>query len=169
MRNENAAVNRIDFNAVKEANTRVGANVTIVTEPRVETGYFAAEFGRPAGGSVVMAAPGNVMAAWHAELFGSHQNSVFNARTFFQVGGVKPSHHNSHGARVAGQLGKSTWLTANLSQRKIRGMVNGNVLVPLADERTPLTTNPAIRALVQRFLNAYPLSFPTGRTSTCAP
>ena len=46
MRNENAAVNLIDFNAVKEANTRVGANVTIVTEPRIETSYFAAEFGR---------------------------------------------------------------------------------------------------------------------------
>ena len=160
MRNENAAVNRIDFNAVKEANTRVGANVTIVTEPRIETGYFAAEFGRPAGGSVVMAAPNNGMAAWHAELFGSHQNSVFNARTFFQVGGVKPSHRNSYGARVTGQMGKSTWLTANVSQQKIRGMVNGNVLVPLADERTPLATSPALRALVQRFLNAYPTELP---------
>lgn len=159
MRNENAAVNRIDFNAIKEANTRVGANITIVTEPRVDTGYFAAEFGRPAGGAPVLAAPSKVT-AWHGESFWTHQNSVFNARTFFQVGGVKPSRRNSYGARVTGELTKSTWLTAIVSQQKIRGMVNGNVLVPLADERTPLTTDPALRALVTRFLNAYPAELP---------
>lgn len=159
MRNENNAVNRIDFNAVKEANQRVGATITIVTEPRVETGFFAAEFGRPAGASPVLGAPAKI-ASWHGEAFGFHQNSVFNARTFFQVGGVKPSHRNSYGVRTTGQMGKSTWLTANVSQQKIRGMVNGNVLVPLAGERTPLATDPAVRALVQRFLDAYPTELP---------
>ena len=39
-------------------------------------------------------------------------------------------------------------------------MVNGNVLVPLASERTPLTTDPAARAIVQRFLDAYPAQLP---------
>ena len=39
-------------------------------------------------------------------------------------------------------------------------MVNGNVLVPLADERTPLASDPAARALIQKFLNAYPNELP---------
>lgn len=159
MRNENAAVNRIDFNAVKEANQRVGASVAIITEPRVDAGYFAAEFGRPAGGAAVLGAPSRIT-DWHGELFHSHQNSILNARTFFQVGSVKPSRRNSYGGRLTGALGKSTWLTVNLSQQKIRGMVNGNVLVPLAEERTALTSDPALRPLVQRFLNAYPTELP---------
>ena len=45
-------------------------------------------------------------------------------------------------------------------QRKIRGMVNGNVLVPLAEERIPLATDPATRSIVQRYLNAYPNVLP---------
>jgi hypothetical protein len=39
-------------------------------------------------------------------------------------------------------------------------MVNGNVLVPLAEERTPLTTDPETRAAVQKFFNAYPAALP---------
>ena len=38
--------------------------------------------------------------------------------------------------------------------------MNGNVLVPKADERTPLTTDPATRAIVMRFLAAYPAELP---------
>ena len=39
-------------------------------------------------------------------------------------------------------------------------MVNGNVLVPLPSERTPLATDPALRAYVQLILNAYPDEVP---------
>jgi hypothetical protein len=34
--------------------------------------------------------------------------------------------------------------------------VNGNVLIPLPGERTPLATDPAVRAIVQQMLDAYP-------------
>jgi hypothetical protein len=39
-------------------------------------------------------------------------------------------------------------------------MVNGNVLVPLASERTPLTSDPRVREIVSRFLGAYPGALP---------
>ena len=39
-------------------------------------------------------------------------------------------------------------------------MVNGNVLVPLAAERTPLTPDPALRTVILRFLGAYPAQLP---------
>jgi hypothetical protein len=159
MRNENVAINPIDNNAIKEANTRIGTTTTLITEPRIESGYYATEFGRPAGASVALGPPPRP-APWHGEFFGSHQNSLLNARAFFQVGDVKPSRRNHYGGRASGSLGKTTSLAANVEQRKVRGMVNGNVLVPLADERTPLATDPAVRAYVQRLLDAFPGELP---------
>jgi hypothetical protein len=159
MRNENVAVNRIDNNAIREANNRSGATTTVISEPRVESVYFAGEFGRPATGTYALAAPAK-LDGWHGEAFEFHQNSVFNSRTFFQVGSVQPARRNNYGGRVSGNLGADTALTLNASQRAIRGMVNGNVLVPLANEKTPLATDPAVRALVSRWLAAYPNELP---------
>jgi hypothetical protein len=51
-------------------------------------------------------------------------------------------------------------LFVEASQQKIRGSVNGNVLVPKPDERTPLTSDPVIRPIVARFLAAYPKELP---------
>jgi len=45
-RNENVQVNRIDNDAIKEANIRLGDNVTIVSEPPVELNHYATEHGR---------------------------------------------------------------------------------------------------------------------------
>ena len=158
-RNENVPLYRIDNDVIKDANVRLGSRYTIVSEPPVEANHFAAEHGRPAGAAIALR-PSAPLTGWHGELFESHQNSVFNARTYFQVGGVKPSHQNAYGGRVTGPLGKLARFTANASQRKIRGMVNGNVLVPLLSERTPLTTDPAAREIVARFLAAYPAEAP---------
>lgn len=158
-RNENVAIWFIDTNAVKEANIRVGTTATAVVEPLAETQYFAAEHGRPAS-EVLMLKPAAAPSNWHGEGFWSHQNSVLNARTFFQVGSVKPSHKNFYGGRLTGLLPRLGAVTATFSQGSIRGMINGNVLVPLANERTPLATDPAVRAIVQRFLDAYPTDLP---------
>ncbi|MBS1824805.1 MAG: TonB-dependent receptor [Acidobacteria bacterium] len=158
-RNENVAVNRIDKDVLKEANVRLGVNYAIVPLAPVETSLYASEVGRPGGElSVLRAAP--IASRWHADLFANHQNSVFNARTFFQAGPVKPSRQNNYGGRFTTHVRGLGDITANFNQRKIRGMVNGNVLVPLANERTPTATDPALRALVQRFLNAYPNELP---------
>jgi hypothetical protein len=158
-RNQNVPVFQIDNEAIKEANIRLGNTITIVSEARVETSHYATEHGRPAAEQVWLAAPSSAP-GWHAEWFESHLNGAFNARTFFQVGEVLPSRGNVYGARFTGDLGRFGQLTWNGSQRKIRGVVNGNVLVPLANERTPLATDPATRALVTRFLAAYPGQLP---------
>lgn len=158
MRNENVQVNRIDTDAVKEANIRLGTNVTVVTLAPVETNYYTAEHGRPPGepGVLSTATPFN---GWHGELFEFHQNSVFNARTFFQVGPVQPSRRNFYGGRFTGATPLGD-LTGAFSQRKVRGMVNGNVLAPLATERIPLTTDPVLYGIVSRYLAAYPEATP---------
>ncbi len=159
-RNENVIVYMIDTNAIKEANIRVGSSTTVVAEPRVESQYFATEHGA-APSSTPGLRPQTAPAGLHGDASYSHQNSVFNARTFFQAGGVKPSHRNLTSGRLTGPMpGIPVFWTATYSQRDIRGMVNGNVLVPLANERTPLATDPATRAIIQRYLDAFPNELP---------
>jgi len=158
-RNENIQVNRIDNDAIKEANIRLGANVTILTEIPAQDGYYAAEHGRPPARLPLLSSHSQPP-EWHGELYQLHQNSVFNARTFFQVGPVQPSRRNGYGWRSAGRAGFLGHLSLSAGQRKIRGMVNGNVLVPLAHERTPLAQDPAVRAIIARWLQAYPPDLP---------
>ncbi len=158
-RNENIQVHRIDNDAIKEANIRLGANVTFLAEIPATANFYAADHGRPAAELPLVAAR-STQPEWHGELYQWHQNSVFNARTFFQVGPVKPSRRNHYGWRATGSAGALGHLTLGGGQRKIRGMVNGNVLVPLAGERTPLATDPAVRALISRWLEAYPPELP---------
>lgn len=159
-RNENVAVFLIDTNAVKESNIRIGATPTAVSEATVESQWFAAEHGRPAS-EILRLRGAQTPGGWHGNVYYDHQNSVMNARTFFQVGGVKPSRRNQFGIRTAGLLpGGKAALTASFGQNHVRGMVNGNVLVPLATERTPLTTDPALRAMIGRYLQAFPNELP---------
>ena len=61
---------------------------------------------------------------------------------------------------LAAPLWGGAFLSLDGSQQKIRGSVNGNILVPEPGERTPLATDPATRAIVERFLSAYPLAAP---------
>ncbi|MCX6628006.1 MAG: TonB-dependent receptor, partial [Candidatus Solibacter sp.] len=79
---------------------------------------------------------------------------------FFQAGAVKPARENQFGGAFASPLWHGATLSIDVVKQKIRGSVNGNVLVPRADERTPLATDPALRNVVQRFLDAYPADLP---------
>src|SRR5262245_6463179 len=87
--NESVAVYQIDNNAVKEMNIRVGTRATVSQFNSFESTHFAAEHGQPASDSLLLPSV-TTRDGWHSELFANHQNSVFNARTFFQVGPVLP-------------------------------------------------------------------------------
>ncbi|MEB2360201.1 MAG: TonB-dependent receptor [Bryobacteraceae bacterium] len=158
-RNENVAIYQIDNNAVKESNIRLGSRATVVTDAPVEVSYYATEHGQSAS-ELVFLAPVPAPSIWHGELYHSHQNSIFNARTFFQVGPVMPSRRNFYGGRFTSTVPVLGALTVTADQRKVRGMVNGNVLVPLASERQPLTEDPQLRRIISRFLEAYPNQLP---------
>ncbi len=157
-RNENVSFNLIDNNALKELNVRMGTTATIVEEFRPERNYFGVEFGnRPA--AVVHVAPAGV-SAFHGSLYESHNNSLCSARSFFQVGAVQPARENDYGFNLGAPVWRGATLSLDGSRQKLRGSVNGNVLVPLPSERAPLTTDPALRPVVERFLNAYPRQLP---------
>ena len=160
-RNENVEITLIDNNVLKELNIRIGTTATIVQEFDADKGYFGREFGGQPSRQVHLAS--SRASRLHGNLYESHNNSLFSARSFFQVGDVKPARVNDYGF----QLGSPLWRGANFSvdgsQQRNRGSVNGNVLVPRPDERTPLATDPETRAFVSRILESYP-DIPPNRT-----
>jgi hypothetical protein len=160
-RNENVHFNLIDNNAVKEMNIRLGVTATLVQPFRAEQNQFGAEFGAPAPPSPHQSAIRTQN--FRGSAYWSHNNSLFSARSFFQVGAVQPARDNDYGFQFGLRLWHGASLAAEANQNRIRGVVNGNVLVPRADERTPLSTDPAVRSVVERYLRAYPAQ-PPNRT-----
>ena len=157
-RNQNIQVNLIDNQALTEALGRQGVTVIPITEFSAVRGNYAAEFGGM--GSDLRVVGADRRSAYHGEIYDSLQNSVFNARTFFQVGPVQPSKRNQYGFRVGGPLGDRLSFVFSGEETRESGFVNGNLLVPLPEERTPTATDPAVNALLSRWLAAYPDELP---------
>ena len=157
-RNENVQFNLVDNNSLKELNIRLGTTATIVEEFRINQGYFGTEFGNSPA-PVIHASPA-IGPALHGDLFWDHNNSVFSARSFFQVGGVRPARENLYGGSLMLPVWEGSFLTLGGSQNKVRGNVNGNVLIPLPEEREPLTDDPELAPIIQGLLNAYPTGPP---------
>ncbi len=157
-RNENVSLTLIDNNVLKELNLRMGTTATLIREFEPERKYFGKEFGGAPSGPLHVSSPSS--SGVHGDLNWTHGNSIFSARSFFQVGKVQPSRSNDYGATVTSPLWSGAHLTLNGGQRKLRGQVNGNVLVPGADERTPTTTDPAKLEIVNAILGSYPNELP---------
>jgi hypothetical protein len=157
-RNENIPFNLVDNNALKELNVRLGTTATIIREFRTVNGYFGAEFGNAPVPAI--ASPVRPRSGSHGRVHVAHVNSATSARSFFQVGRVKPARENDYGFALGVPMRNRTQLFLEAGQNKQRGSVNGNVLVPRADERAPLSADPEVRTLVARFLAAYPLELP---------
>jgi hypothetical protein len=157
-RNENVQFNLIDTNTVKELNVRLGTTATIIEEFRADRTFFGSEYGNRAQPPLHLpAARGSGI---HGSLLARHGNNVFGARSFFQVGDVQPARENEYGITLAAPLWKAARFSIEGGQQKLRGNVNGNVLVPHASERTILATDPAVRALLERWLRGYPAQAP---------
>ena len=165
-RNENVRITLVDNAVQRELNERLGGSATIVQEFNVDKDYFGGEFGGSPS-STLHLAPKSA-GAFHGNIFEMHNNSVVSARSFFQVGSVKPSRSNNYGFVFGLPIGRSVNLSVDGNQNKVRGNVNGNVLVPKADERTPLDRDPltgepvdqATKDFINRMMGAYPNELP---------
>ncbi len=160
-RNENVQFNLVDNNAQKELNQRIGITASFVQEFSPDRNYFGAEFG-PTAPWTVLQTP-SFKDSWHGNLNWSHLNSLTSARAFFQVGGVQPARDNNFAAALSGKLWRGASLTWDGGIQALRGVVNGNILAPLPSERTPLATEPRLRAIVTSILDSYP-NIPPNRT-----
>ena len=172
-RNPNIFIYRIDLNDIRNRLTVArGADPQYIPEFRAEQNYFGAEFGAPLS-SFELVRPRPSAPQWHGSIFGLHQNSVLNARNFFNVGPLKASRSTSYGASGSGPL-RSEKLSGLLqySQSLTSGFVNGNVLVPLLTERTPQSSDPRKNAVIASLLTAYPGEAPNlanGQLNSNAP
>ena len=157
-RNENVQLTLVDNNVLKEINVRMGTSATIVRDFDVGGSYFGSEFGTPPARQIHLdPVPDPQM---YGELYETHGNSLFSARSFFQVGDVQPARTNSYGLRFLIPSPRGPALAMEAGQQKNRGNVNGNVLVPRPDERTPLASDPALRAVVAKILDSFPAEAP---------
>src|SRR6476620_6443029 len=86
-RNENVQFNLIDNNALKYLNIRLGTNATIATEFSPEKKYFGTEFGSAPVGQIHLKSSKSPD-DFHGGISFTRSDSLFNARSFFQVGGV---------------------------------------------------------------------------------
>lgn len=153
-RNENVRLTLIDNNVLKELNKRMGATATIIKEFRVDQSYFGNEFGgRP---SPPLHLRPSRASATHGNVYWGHNNSILSARSFFQDGDVQPARTNDYGFTLGVPLWEGAGLTLNGSQRKLRGQVNANVLVPTAEERKVLTSDPEKRKIIDSIFDAFP-------------
>lgn len=158
-RNENVQFNQIDNNVQKELNIRLGTTATITPVFEAQRSYFGGEFGTaPTAPPHLTGRP--AISGFHGAAQWSHNNSIFSARSFFQAGGVKPARENDYGFNTVFHATGIGSFTLEANQQKLRGFVNGNALVPIAADRRIETTDPAVRALLERWLRAYPREAP---------
>ena len=158
-RNQNIQINLVDTQALMESLDRQGAQVSPVAEFSATRQNYAAELGGLGPSPRIVR--GTRQDSYHGELYGTHNNNRLNARTFFQVGPVLPSRRNQYGFRFGGPLASDrlSFLVTGEETRE-SGFVNDNVLVPLPSERVSTATDPEVRALVQKWLAAYPEELP---------
>ena len=121
-RNENVQFNLIDNNALKELNVRLGSSATVTRVFQPEFRYFGTEFGnRPTG--PIHLSPASRSRDFYGGISFTHSNSIFSARSFFQVGSVKPAHENNYGF-VAGlglwRASHAGWLRTKTSGQRER-------------------------------------------------
>ena len=165
-RNENVRITLVDNAVQRELNERLGASATIIQDFSAETSYFGSEIGSPPAATLHQVHVGTPRV--HGRIHETHNNSVFTARSFFQVGSVRPARSNDYGFQVLVPLARGAAFSLEGAQTRTRGYVNGNVLVPRAGERAPLDRDPVTgqpvdqptRAFVNRMLSAYPDELP---------
>lgn len=170
--NPNVFVVKLDTNEIQRQLKRRGARIPLIREFRSQENYYGATYGYPLR-EIEYARPRALLQGFHGTLYESHQNSAWNARSFFTVGKLKPWRRNQLGATAGGPL-FSDKLSFNSAWSQLWdvGFVNGNIRVPLPKERIPLSSDPEIREMIAALLEGYPaeepnLCPPTASSRTC--
>src|SRR5579871_2253237 len=159
-RNPNIFIYRIDLNDLRNLLTLFrGPNPTYIPEFRADENYFGAQYGAALLGFQPLR-PRTLLQQWHGSASATPQNSVLNARNFFNVGPLLPSRITSYDLATGGPVTSKLSLVLDFGQVFNSGLVNGNLQVPLASERAPLATDAQTRAIISDLLAAYPSQLP---------
>ena len=71
----------------------------IFSEFQIDERYFGKEFGGSPRKQIHL--PRSAASDFHGRLYWGHNNSLFSARSFFQVGDVQPARNNDYGVSVS--------------------------------------------------------------------
>ena len=158
--NPNVFVVKLDTNEIQRQLGRRGARVQFMREFRSQENYYGATYGYPMR-AIDFAKPRTPLTRFRGTLYESHQNSALNARSFFTVGKLKPWRRNQYGATAGGPL-FSDKLSSDFAWSQLRdtGFVNGNIQVPLPEERRPLSSDPEENGFIAALMGAYPAEEP---------
>lgn len=159
--NPNIFVFKIDQNELRNRLQTVrGADPQYVPDLTADQNYFGAEYGAPVMKFEPMRSR-QIAKEWRGTAVGFLQNSALNARNFFNVGPLLPSRSLSYSLTGGGPLlSRKASLLLQLGHSHTSGWVNGNVQEPQAFERTALSSDPQVNAVVTGILSAYPLQLP---------
>ena len=154
--NPNVFVVKLDTNEIVRQLVRRGARLQLTREFRSQENSYGATYGFPLR-RIEFSRPRALLAGFHGSVYEYHQSSALNARSFFTVGKLKPSRRNQYGATFGGPL-FSDKLSFNSAWSQLResGFVNGNIQVPKKEERTPLSQDPEVKAMIARLLEGFP-------------
>ncbi|MGH9786085.1 MAG: TonB-dependent receptor domain-containing protein, partial [Terriglobia bacterium] len=159
--NPNIFLYRMDLNALRRRLTIVrGTDPQYIGEFLPERNYFGAEYGAPLNEFTLLNRR-SLASRWSYSVAKSLEHSALNARPFFNVGPLRPGRVNQYELSAGGPLTADRFsLTARYAQLHDSSNVNGNVLVPKADERTPRSDDPGVRGIVGNLLRAFPAELP---------
>ena len=158
--NPNVFVLKLDTNEVLRELRRRGAAAELPREFRADQSTFGTIYSQPLR-AIDWVKPRAPLRAFHGTLYEGHQNNLLAARTFFTVGKFRPSRRNQYGFTMNGAIVPQKFSASFAwSQLRDTGFVNGNVTLPEPEERTPLTTDPALGAVIQALFEAYPHEAP---------
>lgn len=158
--NPNVFVVKLDANELTRQIYTRGVNSQLISEFQSQENYYGAPYGYSLR-KVDMARPGALLKSFHGSIYETHQNSLFNARSFFTVGALPASRRNDYGASAGGPLFRSkASLFVAWSQAADSGSINGNVQAPTPSERLPRSSDPAVNTYIARWLQAFPAQLP---------
>lgn len=162
--NPNIFLYRMDLNALRRRLTIVrGTDPQYIGEFLPERNYFGAEYGAPLNEFTLLNRR-SLASRWTYSAAESLEYSVLNARPFFNVGPLRSSRVNQYELSAGGPLvADKLSLSARYAHLRDTSNVNGNVLVPKADERTPRASDPGFRAIIGSLLGAFPSELPNLR------
>ena len=133
-----------------------------VSEFKVQTGNYGAEYGRAAGGYLNIATKSGTN-SFHGRLFEFFRNDILDARNYFATSQKPAFRFNDFGANLGGPLKKDkTFFFANYEASRQRIGVTGSGTVPSALLRSEvLSTSPSLQPVID--------IMPIGQTTTSDP
>ena len=171
----NFQIDGVDAGGIQEqaqkSQTRLQISQDAISEYRVNSALYDAEYGTQAGGQVDVVTISGTN-SFHGSMFGYLRNSIFDARNFndFDINGnaaIPPFRFGQYGMSLGGPVVKNkVFFFVNYEGLRQYAAQTTQVLVPSPSiQKTTLATSPQMCSILQ----AFPWRASTGSIPNCSP